>query len=293
MCAKTGLERKIHQDIQTEILNYYDRMGISYKADESAPESTIVDFFSYLYKMIPDRKRKVEYSNELKIKMDNGELPREQVDILKKYEDAFKEGKNMNDFLSNKTGGPDKIDFLLYTWHLYHLHLSGKFDAKMKNNRSDTLLLCIVNNECVYFVDVIPHPKKAKDYFKLRYLEIIKNNNWMEYIDFFEIPNMEPGSLEPKITSEEDIFLLYSKGAMNISFEFEGKGYSSLLLMTSTRNPEYAVKQLQKINREIRCLNNPEEDYKGFRFAISKEGYLMGIVKFENSKHEVLQYNIF
>ena len=63
--------------------------------------------------------------------------------------------------------------------------------------------------------------------------------------------------------------------------------------MTSTRNPEYAVKQLQKINREIRCLNNPEEDYKGFRFAISKEGYLMGIVKFENSKHEVLQYNIF
>lgn len=71
MCAKTGLERKIHQDIQTEILNYYDRMGISYKTDESAPESTIVDFFSYLYKMIPDRKRKVEYSNELKIKMDN------------------------------------------------------------------------------------------------------------------------------------------------------------------------------------------------------------------------------
>ena len=51
MDAKTELARKIHEDIQSEIMKYYNRVGITYRADENAQEKTIIDFFSYLYKI--------------------------------------------------------------------------------------------------------------------------------------------------------------------------------------------------------------------------------------------------
>lgn len=293
MCVRTELEIKVHRDIQSEILNYYARMEIPYRADVSNPEHTIIDFFAYLYKTIPVVKRRVEYSDELEKKIHEGKISREQVDNLRKYQKAFEDGKDMNAFLSNKTSRPDKIDFLLYAWHLHHLHLSGKFEVTMKNNRSDTLLLCVVNNDCVYFVDVIAHPKKAENFFNLHYLEIIKNNNWMEHIGFYEIAEMVPGTLEPKISRDKDIFAIYSKEAMNISFEFEGKGYCSLDPITLKRNPSRATEQMIRINKNIRKLNDLADDYKKFRFERSKEGFLIGIVEFENPGNKILEYNIF
>lgn len=292
MRVKTELEIKIHEDIQSEIMKYYDRVGIAYRADENDPEKTIIDFFSYLYKKIPMLKRRVEYSKELKAKIDRGELSEKEVEVLKKYENAFEKGMDMNVFLSNQTSAPGKVDFLRYTWHLYHLHLSENLNVNNKNNRSNKQLLCIINDDCTYFVDMIPHPEKAENYFKLIYLKIIQNNNWMEHIGFLEISGMVPGTLVFKITREEDIFEIYSKGSINTFFEFENKGYAPFDPITSTRNPRRAVEQMMIINKNIRKLNDCAVDYKGFKFETDNEGLLMGMVEFENSKQEVLRINI-
>ena len=292
MSVKTELAIKIHEDIQSEIMKYYNQMGVTYQADENDPKKTIIDFFSYLYKMIPVVKRRVEYSNELKAKIDSGELSEKEVEVLKKYKNAFEEGMDMNVFLSNKTSGPEQVDFLRYTWHLYHLHLSENLNMNNKNNRSNKQLLCIINNDCTYFVDMIPHPKKSENYFKLICLKIIQNNNWMEHIGFQEIPRFVPGSLEFKITSEEDIFDFYSKEPINIIFLFENKGYVSFEPITLTRNPRRAVEEMMIINRNIRKLNDCAEEYRGFRFETDKAGLLLGMVEFENSKQEVLRINI-
>ena len=292
MDAKTELARKIHEDIQSEIMKYYNRVGITYRADENAPEKTIIDFFSYLYKRIPVLKRRVEYSNELQAKIESGELSEKEVEVLKKYENAFEEGMDMNAFLSNQTSAPGKVDFLRYTWHLYHLHLNENLNVNNKNNRSNKQLLCIINDDCTYFVDMIPHPEKAENYFKLIYLKIIQRNNWMEHIGFLEIPGMVPGSQAFKVTSEEDIFELYSKGPINILLEVENKGYISLDSITSIRNPQRSTEQMRIINRNIRKLKDRAGDYKGFKFETDKAGLLMGMVEFENSKHGVLRIDI-
>ena len=115
MSVKTELAIKIHEDIQSERMKYYNQIGVTYQADENDPEKTIIDFFSYLYKMIPVVKRRVEYSNELKAKIDSGELSEKEVEVLKKYKNAFEEGMDMNAFLSNQTSAPGKVDFLRYT----------------------------------------------------------------------------------------------------------------------------------------------------------------------------------
>ena len=56
-------------------------------------------------------------------------------------------------------------------------------------------LLCIINQGDVFFVDVIPHPTKAEEYFNIRSLEIILNNGWMEKIGFFRNNWYESGNI--------------------------------------------------------------------------------------------------
>lgn len=247
-----------------------------------------------MYRLIPAIQRKVHYSKELLKKIDLKEITEEQIETLKKYADAFSRGEDMNIFLSNNIKEPRKPDFLLYTWHLYHLHMSGKFVEnvnQMKNNRSDTQLLCIINASDVYFVDVIPHPKKAEEYFNLQSLKIIKENGWMEKIDFFEIEDMIPGTLQPKIADTKDIFKLYACG-INLAFEFEGKAYHTLSQMSRARRPLDATRKLFEIKKEISKLNDVEGIYKDFKFC-SKDNVLLELVKFETPVGELKIFNIF
>lgn len=293
--GKTELEENIYEDIQYEIRKYYDSEEIEYK-DKEEPKDTIIDFLAYLYRLIPVIKRNVQYSEELLSRINSNDLPKEHIKILKMYEDAFSTGEDMNIFLSNNTKKSRETDFLRYTWHLYHLHMSGKFvenKEQMKNNRSDTQLLCIINLNDVYFVDVIPHPTKAEEYFNIRSLEIILKNGWMEKIGFFEITDMISGTLEPKITDDKDIFNIYSTCSANIAFEFHGKGYCSLEPLNCKRRPYAAIVEMTKINRKICKLNSIKGSYIGFQLRYNDEGILMGLVKFKTPTGEINFYNIF
>ncbi len=313
------LEKKVYRDIQLEIFKYYDSEGMEYRGKNNSKvieklktietlddadvsdivediKDSIVDFFSYVYRLIPPLKRKVHCSKELLNKIELCELEEEHIEVLKKYTEAFAAGKDMNIFLSNNIKDTRKPDFLLYTWHLYHLHMSGKFvegTKQMKNNRSDTQLLCIIDPSDVYFVDIIPHPVKPEDYFNIQTLEIIKGNGWMNKIGFYEIEDMIPGSMEPKITKNEDIFNLYSRCGVNLMFEFNGKGYAPLNSMMSNRRPKDASEEMIKINKEIRKLHNVEGAYRRFQLGCDQNGILLGLVEFEAPTGEKNLINIF
>ena len=291
---KTDLEKSVYNDIQSEIRKYYDSEEVKYKNNEE-PEDTIINFFSYLYRLIPPVERNVHYSKELLKKIDLKELSEEHI-AVKKYKDAFVAGTDMNIFLSNNIKNASDTDFLLYTWHLYHLHMSGKFvndNKQMKNNRSDTQLLCIITLKDVYFVDVIKHPTKPEEYFDIRSLEIIVQNGWIEHIGFIEITDMIPGTLQPEITASKDIFELYSKCSSNIAFEFQNKGYCSLEPMSSIRRPSEVTYTLIRINIQISKLNSIDGTYKGFRLGCNKQGKLMGLVDFETPTRERTCFDIF
>ena len=278
-------QNKVLTDIQSEIIRYYNEKNIQYK-NPKKPENTILDFFSYLYRLIPTVKRNVHYSEELMLKIKRKEISLEHVEILKKFKSAFKEGKDMNIFLSNNTKNAQATDFLQYTWSLFHLHMSNKFvddKSQMKNNRSDTQLLCIIDDRDVYFVDVIPHPKTSEDYFDINFLRIIKNNGWMDKIGFFEIEGMILGSMEHKITNPGDIFRLYSEGSINICFEFDGKGFCCFKPMNSIRRPSDATQRLINLNKNIKDLCGYKDAYRGFCLESDNQGRLFGLVKLENN----------
>lgn len=236
-------------------------------------------------------ERNVHYSQELKSKIDSNEISSEHVEILKKFEVDFCEGKDMNIFLSNKTKKSNDTDFLLFTWHIYHLHMSDR--KQMKNNRSDTQLLCIINESDVYFIDVISHPQKPEEYFNIKYLKILVNNGWMEKIGYFEIKDMIPGSLKPKIEDCKDIFQLYSQCSVNLAFEFEGKGYASMRPIMSNRRPYESSEMITQIRKKIEELDGGGGLYLGFAFEFDGEGCLLGLVKLKTKADEVCEYNIF
>lgn len=288
------LEEIIYKDIQKAIWEYYEDQAIKY-TEKIDPQDAIVDFFSYLYRLIPPVERQVHYSMELLRKIESKVISEEYIEILRKFEHAFSEGKNMNVFLSNNIKKPRQTDFLRYTWHIYHLHMSNKFveDSKqMKNNRSDTQLLCIICEGDVYFVDVISHPPKADGYFDIQIMKIIANNGWMEKIGFYEIKDFIPGSLEPKITEASEI-LEYYKAGINIGFDLEGKTYAPLEQLGVNRRPVDANSQLIRIKKSIRKLFGIVKKYEGFYFACNREGRLLGIVEFESKTGDKLRKNIF
>lgn len=288
-----NLQEIVFRDIQSEIHKLYDKGDIKYNCKEE-PEESIINFFSYLYRLIPVLERKVHYSQELKAKINSKEVSSEHIDILKKFEVAFCEGKDMNGFLSNKIKKSNDTDFLLFTWHIYHLHMSSKFvDRKqMKNNRSDTQLLCIINEKDVYFIDLISHPQKPEEYFDIKILRILVNNGWMEKIGFFEMKEMIPGSLEPKIEDCKDIFQLYSQCSVNLAFEFEGKGYASIRPIMSNRRPDESSEMIRQIRKIIKKLEDFESSYLGFDFVSNREG-IFGLIKFRTKEGKVCSRNIF
>lgn len=289
------LEYNIYKDIQLEIQKYYKCNKVEYRSDET-PQDTIINFFSYLYRLIPNVKRNVHYSEELQNRINAGEISKEYVKILERYKDAFLSGEDMNIFLSNKIKKSRETDFLRYTWQLFHLHLSGKFvedKGQMKNNRSNTQLLCIINAEDVYFIDIIPHPMHPEDYFDIRILEIIQGNGWMEKIGFYEANDIIPGTMEPKIESSADIFKLYSFNSMNIGFEFGGKCYLPTQPLNSARRPWVATRMLTSMSRNIYKLNHVDGKYIGFCMSGDARGVLRGVAEFELINGERVHYCIF
>lgn len=270
---KTTIEKKIFDDLQKAIWDYYKEENISYKHKQSALD-TIHDFLLYRSKLIPVCNRKVFYSKELLSKISNNELQKEHVKILEEYKEGFKNGRDMNIFLSNNIKKTREIDFLLTVWHLYHLHMSGKFvenKEQMKNNRSDTQLLCIISPTAVYFVDVIPHPKKSKDYFDRSHLKIVINNNWEELIGLYLLAEVVPGTINFTVSSPEDIYQLYVKCGVNISFELEGKIYMLARGITAARTPLEITSYLEEINKRIKLiasrLKEQDEIYKGIKLS--------------------------
>lgn len=47
-------------------------------------------------------KRRVEYSNELQAKIDSGELSENEVEVLKKYKNAFEKGMDVLSFRDDR-----------------------------------------------------------------------------------------------------------------------------------------------------------------------------------------------
>ena len=271
------LQQLIMQDVQCKIYNIYDKSDVEYTKKES-PDKTLCNFLSWLVKLIPAVKRKVHFSDTLK----NSPY----LTTLKKYEEYFNNGEDMNPYLSKKVMQIKQLDYLQLNWHIYHLHLN----ATMSKKRSNLLLLCIINQYDVFFIDVISHPSKytPEEFLKLDFLETIYRNGWMKEIGFVELKGLEP------LTSVKDskgLFNLYTKG-VNTTFEFGGKCFAQGDSISLSKSSLTVIDQKDIIYNNIKKISVFAIGYIGFDFCSDKEGRLYGLVTFLAHDNTIKRYNI-
>ena len=233
--------RKVMETLAEQAKNIMVNGGIKCSS-ESEVDRIILDYMNAKTKLISNQKRNVEFSDELRQKISDGKFDREGVSVNEEeakeivklvefFKCKFENGESINYHLSRQAFDSTRFDTLLNIWNIKHIHLSDRTSSSkrsMKNNRSEWLLFCIIENDTVYFLDVLNHPTN-EHFTAYHFLQVVHRNNWMNHIGFEEIKCLAPGLL---ITKDEDIHKIY-ESKINIPFEFDGKLYMSLGVASS------------------------------------------------------------
>ena len=186
---------EIESHIREAILDYYKRYGLSFDVRASYDTShALKGYLVSLRKTIMPRKRKVYISRELLQKSNSTDFAawRQRFDELKSW---FENGSDIRPYLSEHYRQSTFQDRLLNCWKMHHIH----FNPNVKSG--DMLLFAMVFDEAIYFIDVLPHNKKAV--FSTYNLLNIVYDNWKELLTPYEVKGAK--TVINPITTDEEI----------------------------------------------------------------------------------------
>ena len=244
--------------------------GISCSTDGSS-EKVILEYINACNKIIIPGKRKVILSEELREKIQkrhfcvgsrivDKDKSEEIVKLIERFQELFERGEKVEYHLSRQAFRGEKIDLLLNSWNIKHLHLSmllSNAKSSMRKNRSEWLLFCIVTELQAYFMDVLPHPNKEQ-FMAYHFLKIAHRNKWMNYIGYSECREVLPETINIEIKNDEDIYNLY-ESHVNSGFKINGIVYSPYMGIASsgdTMEGSLKINKLRKFIREKLRINN-------------------------------------
>jgi len=126
-------------------------------------------------------------------------IPTEFQNAFNVLEGKISNGHDINPFLSKMAINPKLDDHLLYDWKIHHFHLNDLNDGTSYfNERSDYLLLAIVEDDSVFFID-IEHHSDPEVFVKQEYIKIILDN-WPHKMERYEIKGISVG---PEYSNDE------------------------------------------------------------------------------------------
>lgn len=211
------LYKELEEIIKSEIKDLEQITNEQIVLDYSTVSGLLRKYLTIMYKLVlPVKPRKVEYSKELKLKIENQAIPQKYLNYLYIVIDKFEKGKDLNPYLSEKTLNPDEQDGLLFDWKIHHLHLSNEKNQKYFYIRSKYQLLFYLENSNVYLIDVRRHPKGSEWAFE-DILEIF-DKNWPEILEPYKYNTVQTA----KSLSSEDRYKFRKAGIM-ASIEVNGK----------------------------------------------------------------------
>ena len=186
---------RIEVHIREAILDYYKRYGLSFDVKASYDTScALKGYLVSLRKTIMPRKRKVYISRELLQKSISAGFAawKQRFHELKTW---FENGSDIRPYLSEHYKQSTFQDRLLNCWKMHHIHFNPNWKS------GDMLLFAMVFDDAAYFIDVLPHNKKAV--FSTYNLLNIVYDNWKELLAPYEVK--EAKTVIDPITTDEDI----------------------------------------------------------------------------------------
>lgn len=238
------------KDLKEIFIKQFEKYGISYTNTEDIHELAC-EYLNTLSKIIEPTPRNVFISKELRSK----KMPEKINAIFDEIKTKFEEGSNVNPYLSERLLKSGYNDRLLHSWGIYHLHLSNtkKNESDFFFERSDFLLFCMVIENDVYFIDILPH-KEDNLWSKREMLKILKNN-WPEILEPCKVHGIERGATY----NDEEIEQLRKSG-INSPIEIDGDVYVPIgggglsLARTNIMHCEVAkslIKKIREVEKQI------------------------------------------
>lgn len=120
------------------------------------PFRQFAQLFDHADRQVPDKIYTVHLSSELQ-KKSNWFPPKGP---LREVITRLEQGQTIRPYLSKEVALIDRSDRLLRHWKIKHLHLEAMstIDKKGFVKRSGDLLFFRVEGDCVYLIDILPHP---------------------------------------------------------------------------------------------------------------------------------------
>ena len=296
-----GLRMNFKSDLIDIIKDYFRNEGISY--EEGADASTFATRYREMrIRRIEPRPREVHFSSEIHSSL--GRLVRETTGEQHKNAQAawgavfflrhlLVMGADVKPYLSKSVNDSTSKDGLLWDYGIHHFHLSRHLDKSGFVERSDYLLLALVGDSDVFFVDVRPHTDRESLLWVRQDLLDIIDSNWPEIVNARVLPGVR-GDTITDVQKKE----LRRKNANNAT-ELRGRavapiGFGQMSDGSSLWCRYWALGLLHEIKKhESYFCKRPSEVRKAFeRKGIEIAGDLeFQLVQFDslNSRPEVLE----
>lgn len=253
------LYKKVIKSIVDYLKNDMRNLNIKFSEDKD-DYKVILEYLNFKEKLIIPFPRTVIFSKELNTKINNNIFTPETKELIFHFKNLFEKGSNINNHLSKSIFSGIQQDILFNNWNIKHIHLNKKeanSKEEMRENRGDFLLFCIIIENFVFFLDVREHPHDA-GFTSYSFLEIIFNNDWMQYIGFYELNDII--DITFKVTDDSDIYKLYN-AHVNIVFKFGNKFFIHVNGVRSSGDKGKNVDTASKIVHYIKnsCDNFPND----------------------------------
>ena len=213
-----NLFEKYMNYVKKELISY--QLGYTIK-DNDTDIKIITRLFNAKQRYIPQEKYIIKESQEVKENLK--ELDKQYQEAFNEIKVVFSTAEEIRPYLSKRIKTTDYYDKLLLDWKIHHLHLSKKKSSTdYWVERSDYLLLFIIEDNIVYFIDIEKH-RENNVFEQQKYLKIIYNN-WSIILEPYKI-NREIYSYTELTDSE--IKQLREAG-INTPFIINNKAYMGL-----------------------------------------------------------------
>jgi hypothetical protein len=228
-------------DLIENIISILKAHGI--RCSKTSFHDSLLDYLTYCKKFIPIQQRVAYFSTNV------------QNDSIGNRNEAYqaivhraKTGGDLNCYQSESLKEVKFHDYLLYTWHIHHFHLSTR--ANIKNpyfkKRTNGLLFAYVNLNSIYFLGFDVHREGV--FADEKWLSIIQTN-WPELLEEYKREHITELSFA---TTPKERQTLWSRGYTTGSTNVNGIVYNDtgVGIMASGHSLE-TVLQVDRVQRWI------------------------------------------
>ena len=248
-------DRKEHVPIEINLVAdmtniMRNEMGeLGYKVNIPDEREVMIYYFTICNRIVKTRPRQVHEALDIVV-------PESRKAGYNALKTCFEKGYPIMPYLSKKIKGLKFPDKMLFDWGIHHFHLGNKIEKDGFVKQHDEIVYAIVNEDDVYFIDVLEH-----DHWSDKDLLEKVLSNWPHLLDSFRIEGTPTTDFKSKDIAQLRKANINTILVLSDGHGYMGRGMGMTAAGTSTNATIFANKiihRLRQIEMQIKDKSMPE-----------------------------------